>query len=53
MENKKQARGEAPGWEKPTLVFDAHLNEIVRGGGAKLSAVTGDPGDIGKPPGQE
>lgn len=38
-------------WEPPRLELIGDLEEIVRGGGGKLSTAGADPGDIRKPPG--
>ena len=39
-------------WEPPTLELVGDLEEIVRGGGGKISAVSPDAGDPRKPSGQ-
>lgn len=40
-------------WEPPRLTYLGHINEIVQGGGGKLSLSGGDPGDPRKPSGGE
>lgn len=37
-------------WEPPRLTYLGHINEIVQGGGGKLSPTAGDPGDSRKVP---
>lgn len=39
-------------WEPPRLKRIGDLEEIVRGGGGKVSVAGQDPGDIRKPSGQ-
>lgn len=40
-------------WEPMRLTYVAHVSEIVLGGGGKVSATTGDPGEPFRcPPGQ-
>ena len=39
-------------WEQPKLERIGDLDEIVRGGGGKVSIAGKDPGDIRKPSGQ-
>jgi len=38
-------------WEPMTVRFVGRVSEILRGGGGKLSASAGDPGDSRKPTG--
>jgi hypothetical protein len=40
-----------PLWQTPRLQEVGDLGKTVRGGGGKLSATGGDPGDIRKPRG--
>jgi hypothetical protein len=39
-------------WESPKLKRVGDLEDIVRGGGGKVSVAGQDPGDIRKPSGQ-
>jgi hypothetical protein len=38
-------------WEPMTVRFVGRVSDVVKGGGGKLSASTGDPGDNRKPSG--
>ncbi len=41
-------------WEPMKLTPVGHISKVIEGGGGKLSATTGDPGEpFRKPPGQE
>lgn len=52
--NKRSATRNRRRWEPPAVKTLGTIAEIVRGGGAKILTVTeADPGDTGKPPGQE
>ena len=50
--NDRSLAGKRP-WTAPNLFYDGELRELVMGGGGKLSAVTGDPGEGRKPAGSE
>ena len=38
-------------WTPPSLSYDGDLRDLVLGGGGKLSATGGDPGEGAKPKG--
>lgn len=40
-------------WAKPQIKILGKAEELIMGGGGKLTPVTGDSGDNRKPPGQE
>jgi hypothetical protein len=42
--------GEKRTWEPIRLCFVGHVSAALRGGGGKLSATTGDPGEPRKVP---
>ena len=52
MQNNDDGRVAAPGqkkaWEPPTLSYVGDVEEVVQGGGGKLSVTSGDPGETKK-----
>ena len=40
-------------WESPKLILIGKINDVVQGGGGKLSVTGGDPGELRKEIGTE